>query len=119
MVVLTASWAWVAWQGAVADDQPHVKPALTRCATAASLQVAQKSLAAAERLIARSNYRQANRALMAGLSALGGSCHTAAQIDDTGMQLAAALGEEHAGHWEAAARMRASVLRSRLSLCRP
>jgi len=82
-----------------------------------SFQQAKASLADAELLIAGSNYKEANRVLDIGLSALGYSYASPSVDDDTGLKLAAALSEERAGHLDTAAHMRANVLRTRLTLC--
>jgi hypothetical protein len=81
----------------------------TRC------DMAKASLADGERLITKSDYKEANRVLDAGISALGDRDHSPSVIDDTGQKLALASGEERVGHLNIAANIRAHVLRSRLA----
>jgi hypothetical protein len=101
-----------------AKAQSKVEPRQARCDMTESFQRAQTSLADGERLIAWSDYKEANRILSAGISALG-NYDVPSVVDDTGQKLVLASSEERAGHLNTAANIRASVLRSRLAFrCR-
>jgi hypothetical protein len=92
-----------------AQGQIMFEPRPERC------DMAKTSLADGVRLITKSDYKEANRVLAAGISALGDCCHSPSVIDDTGQKLTLASGEERVGHLNIAANIRASVLRSRLA----
>lgn len=97
------------------DEAPS--PKHQNCATTEAYARAKQALDAAAENISKGDYPAANRILVDGISAFGMPYDTTGVLDDTGLALSAAAGEEHRDHLTVAVNLRLSALRSRLWIC--